>query len=63
MLNNLQGLAYAVNPFEGKPKSFADLAQLMSMMWVSSVVEGYPNGHGVECGFLSMIMIYMGRIC
>lgn len=35
------------NPFEGMPKSFYDLADLMSRMWISFVHDMDPNGHGV----------------
>ena len=34
-------------PFEGMPQSYFELSDLMSKMWVSFVVDGTPNGHGV----------------
>lgn len=46
VFNNLQGLGYAVNPFEGEPASFAALSKLMSCSWAAFVYDGNPNGHG-----------------
>jgi triacylglycerol lipase len=34
--------------FTDMPPSYFELANLMSKMWVSFVVDGTPNGHGVE---------------
>ena len=44
VFNNLQGLGYAVNPFKGKPQSFADLSELMSKSWASFVYDQDVNG-------------------
>ena len=43
---NLQGVGYApvaMNPFEGLPQSYADLAQLMDSDWVSFIHDLDPN--------------------
>ncbi|KAK2029046.1 carboxylesterase [Colletotrichum zoysiae] len=42
--NNVQGLGYAINPFEGKPQSYVELAGLMSSMWVAFIHGNDPNG-------------------
>ncbi|KZL82515.1 carboxylesterase family protein [Colletotrichum incanum] len=41
--NNIRGLGYATNPFEGKPKSYFELAELMSGMWVAFIHSTDPN--------------------
>ncbi|KAH8810799.1 triacylglycerol lipase [Xylogone sp. PMI_703] len=46
--DNLEGLGYAVNPFENEPASFGSLAKLMSRMWVAFVVSMDPNRNGLE---------------
>lgn len=50
VFDNTEGLGYGpqfgsgtVNPFEDEPKSFFDLAELMSKSWVSSVYDLDPN--------------------
>ncbi|KAK5071174.1 hypothetical protein LTS08_000188 [Lithohypha guttulata] len=48
VFNNLQGLGYAFNPFQGQPQSYVDLSSLMSRMWASFVHDGNPNGHGLQ---------------
>lgn len=48
VFNNLQGLGYAINPFEGQPQSYTDLSEAMSRMWVSFIHDGNPNNHGVQ---------------
>lgn len=53
VLNNRDGLGYTdvsqpylgPNPFEGKPQSYLDLADLMSRMWVSFAHDLDPNCH------------------
>lgn len=47
VFNNVNGLGYAVNPFENEPATFYSTSKLMSNMWASFVYEGNPNGHGV----------------
>ncbi|CAJ2505026.1 Uu.00g124200.m01.CDS01 [Anthostomella pinea] len=37
---------YAVNPFEGKPETFKQLADMMSRMWVAFIHNGNPNHNG-----------------
>lgn len=46
VFNNVQGLGYAQNPFQGKPPTYYALSKLMSCMWVSFVWGLDPNGHG-----------------
>lgn len=43
VFDNTEGQGYAVNPFEGEPRSFVELADLMSRMWVAFVSSGNPN--------------------
>ena len=46
VFNNVQGLGYAQNPFQGKPPSYYTLSKLMSCMWASFIHDGTPNNHG-----------------
>ncbi|KAI0018445.1 Alpha/Beta hydrolase protein [Xylariomycetidae sp. FL0641] len=46
--NNTRGLGYAVDPFEGKPETLKDLANMMSRMWVSFIHDGNPNLDGCK---------------
>ncbi|KAF5624448.1 triacylglycerol lipase V precursor [Fusarium sp. NRRL 52700] len=43
VFNNLKGVGYNPNPFEGKPETFVELADLMSKMWVSFMHDLTPN--------------------
>ncbi|KAL0942648.1 Lipase 1-like protein 4 [Colletotrichum truncatum] len=43
VFNNVKGLGYAANPFEGKPESYVQLADLMSRMWVAFINDIDPN--------------------
>ncbi|KAF9873224.1 carboxylesterase [Colletotrichum karsti] len=43
VFNNVKGLGYATNPFEGKPESYVQLADLMSKMWVAFIHGTDPN--------------------
>ncbi|KAF5000538.1 hypothetical protein FGRMN_1705 [Fusarium graminum] len=43
VFNNVKGVGYNVDPFEGKPKTFVQLADLMSKMWVSFMHDLTPN--------------------
>ncbi|EXJ95768.1 triacylglycerol lipase [Capronia coronata CBS 617.96] len=47
--NNVQGLGYdtavGVNPFANEPESYNRLANIMSRMWVSFIVDSDPNGN------------------
>lgn len=49
VFNNIQANGYntvvSTNPFTGKPKTFVQLANLMSRMWVSFITQGNPNYH------------------
>ncbi|KEF50996.1 uncharacterized protein A1O9_12950 [Exophiala aquamarina CBS 119918] len=47
VFNNLDGLGYAINPFQDQPQSYTDLSDLMTRMWVSFIHDGSPNQHGV----------------
>lgn len=47
VFNNIQGLGYAENPFQGEPAAFFSLSKLMSNMWASFIATGDPNGHGI----------------
>ncbi|KAF2726003.1 carboxylesterase family protein-like protein [Polychaeton citri CBS 116435] len=44
VFNNLQGLGYAVNAFEGKGDSYTQLSELMSKSWASFVADGNVSG-------------------
>ncbi|CZR69899.1 related to cholinesterase [Phialocephala subalpina] len=44
VFNNLNGLGYAVNPFENKTESYTKLSELMSKSWASFVYDLDPNG-------------------
>ncbi|KAJ4146156.1 hypothetical protein NW754_001620 [Fusarium falciforme] len=46
VFNNIHGVGYATNPFEGKPETFVELADLMSKMWVSFIHGTDPNVSG-----------------
>jgi carboxylesterase type B len=48
VFDNTGGDAYDPDPFADMPPSYFELAALMSRMWVSFVVDGDPNGHGVR---------------
>jgi len=46
VFDNENGVGYppiAINPFQGKPQNFFDLARLMSKSWVSFMYSGDPN--------------------
>lgn len=43
VFNNTEGVGYPTNPFEGKPESYKELADLMSRMWVTFMAKGDPN--------------------
>ncbi|KAF6797614.1 carboxylesterase family protein [Colletotrichum sojae] len=51
VFNNTDAVGYktavAVDPFEGKPDTFKDLANIMSRMWVAFITKGDPNQSGV----------------
>lgn len=44
MFNNLDGLGYGVNPFEGQGERYIELSGFMSKSWASFVATGDPNG-------------------
>lgn len=49
VFDNTQGLGYnaehsSVNPFQGEPKSYKQLAKLMSSSWASFISDLTPNG-------------------
>lgn len=44
MFNNLAGLGYAEDPFQGEPQTYVNLSNLMSRMWASFMHDGNPNG-------------------
>ncbi|KAF3342890.1 hypothetical protein VD0002_g5266 [Verticillium dahliae] len=48
VFNNVAGRGYAPNPFEGRPQSYVELADLMSKMWVSFIHGGDPNVDAVQ---------------
>lgn len=56
VFDNLQGLGYpellGVNPFQGQPGSYRELARLMTRMWASFIYSGDPNGSGGTYGIL-----------
>lgn len=49
VFDNIHGLGYnaehnSVNPFQDKPKSYIELAKLMSSSWASFIYDLDPNG-------------------
>ncbi|WPG99140.1 Lipase 1 [Acrodontium crateriforme] len=55
VFDNIEGYGYdaehgTVNPFGGKPKSYANLAKLMSSSWASFIYDLDPNYHGRPAG-------------
>jgi len=43
VFNNIDGLGYAVDPFQNKSQSYIDLSNLMSKSWASFVNDLDPN--------------------
>lgn len=43
VFDNIEGLGYASNPFQGKPQSYVDLANLMSSSWIRFIHDLDPN--------------------
>lgn len=43
VFNNTEGVGYSSNPFENKPESYKELADLMSRMWVTFMAKRDPN--------------------
>ncbi|EFQ26822.1 carboxylesterase [Colletotrichum graminicola] len=52
VFDNTGGLGYetavAVDPFQGKPETYKQLAGLMSRMWVAFIAKGDPNRSGAS---------------
>jgi carboxylesterase type B len=52
VFNNIDGEGYATNPFGNMTahdnEKFVNLLKLMSRSWVSFIVDGDPNHHGLE---------------
>ncbi|TPX09123.1 uncharacterized protein E0L32_001614 [Thyridium curvatum] len=48
VFNNVNGRGYSANPFEGKPETYIQLADLMSRMWVRFMSDANPNIDGTE---------------
>lgn len=52
VFNNIDGEGYATNPFGNMTahdnEKFVNLSKLMSRSWVSFIVDGDPNLHGLE---------------
>lgn len=46
MFDNVEGLGYAINPFEGLDSGKLGLAKEMSRRWVSFIVKGEPTLEG-----------------
>ncbi|KAM5342259.1 hypothetical protein ACJ41O_013225 [Fusarium nematophilum] len=49
VFNNVEGVGYATNPFENKPETFVQLADLMSKMWVAFIHSTDPNLKNGSC--------------
>ncbi len=52
VFDNVRGEGYATNPFgnmtaDDNPR-FVELSNLMSRSWISFIVDGDPNNHGIE---------------
>ncbi|KAM0560016.1 hypothetical protein ACHAPJ_003973 [Fusarium lateritium] len=43
VFNNVKGVGYSANPFENKPESYVELADMMSKMWVAFMNDLNPN--------------------
>jgi len=53
VFDNENGVGYppiAVDPFQGKPQNFFDLARLMSKSWASFIHSGNPNDWALPAG-------------
>lgn len=48
VFDNIDGLGYAINPFEGEPDSYIKLAKQISRSWVGFVTDLDPNKNGLE---------------
>ncbi|KAL3456163.1 Alpha/Beta hydrolase protein [Aspergillus heterothallicus] len=46
VFNNVDGIGYAADPFANKPRSYVELADLMSKMWVHFAHDADPNFDG-----------------
>ncbi|KAK6857406.1 hypothetical protein PG995_007593 [Apiospora arundinis] len=44
VFNNVEGRGYAASPFDNRPDTYKQLADMMSRMWVSFVNSADPNG-------------------
>jgi carboxylesterase type B len=53
VFDNVNGVGYdtaiTVNPFEGMPETFPQLANIMSRMWISFFAHGDPNRNKAVC--------------
>ncbi|KAH6880040.1 Alpha/Beta hydrolase protein [Thelonectria olida] len=49
VFDNTEGVGYSANPFEGKPATFIQLADLMSKMWVAFIHDTNPNLSSGPC--------------
>ncbi|KAH9210120.1 triacylglycerol lipase [Leptodontidium sp. 2 PMI_412] len=47
VFDNLLGLGYPDSPFNGAPRSYKDVADIMSRYWVNFIVDGDPNSSEV----------------
>ncbi|KAF4125989.1 Carboxylesterase type B [Geosmithia morbida] len=43
VFDNVEAIGYSPNPFEGKPDTYFQLADLMNKMWVSFIADTDPN--------------------
>lgn len=48
VFNNIDGAGYSINPLGGEPGTYAELARMMSRMWISFVTTLDPNHAGGE---------------
>lgn len=48
VFDNVNGLGYAINPFEGLDSGKLELAKEMSKRWVSFIAKGDPDFEGSE---------------
>ncbi|KAF2153646.1 alpha/beta-hydrolase [Myriangium duriaei CBS 260.36] len=51
VFNNLQGLGYAINPFQNKSAAYTQLSKLMSNSWASFFHDLNPNNWTGRAGF------------
>lgn len=57
VFGNINGIGYAVNPFQDVPERYVEASRLMSRMWSSFVTHLDPNFHGREFSLLLLLLL------